>query len=68
MSKKGTIKVEMKKKDDNVILHKSSIENTLDKMPKIYVTGRSTTYSKLDKATKKENNKTKKLMKEYTKK
>lgn len=55
------------KKDDNVIYHLSSNENT--KLQKEYIVpaNRSVKYSKLDKAKRKEEERLKKELKDYTK-
>lgn len=55
------------KKDDNVIYHLSSYENT--KLQKEYIVpaNRSVKYSKLDKAKRKEEERLKKELKDYTK-
>lgn len=55
------------KKDDDVIYHLSSYENT--KLQKEYIVpaNRSVKYSKLDKAKRKEEERLKKELKDYTK-
>lgn len=65
--KKLIFKTEDLKKDDNVILHMSSYE--VAKMQKEYIVpaNRSVKYSKLDKAKRKEEEKIKKELKDYTK-
>lgn len=65
--KNKTYVVEQPKKDNNVIFHKDAIDVTLDKMPYIVPASKSGSYSKLDKAKKKDEKRLIKEMKEYTK-
>lgn len=55
------------KKDDNVIYHLSSYENTKLQKEHIVPANRSVKYSKLDKAKRKEEERLKKELKDYTK-
>jgi hypothetical protein len=64
--KNKTIPTINNSKKDNVILHKSGKDITLASMPHI-TTVRSSTYSKLDKAEKRELRKLKKELQDYTK-
>lgn len=65
--KNKTYKVEAPKEESNIIYHIDKIEATLAKKPYIIPASKSGTYSKLDKATKREEKKLKKELKEYTK-
>lgn len=65
--KQKTYKTEEIKKDDNVIFHMSSYEATMANKPYIVSASKSATYSKLEKAQKKEERKLKKELKDYTK-
>ncbi len=67
MMKRKTIKTEEIKNEDNSILHLSSYEVT--KMNKEYIVpaNKSVKYSKLDKAKKKEEERIKKELQDYTK-
>lgn len=55
------------KKESNVIYHETSIEATLKNKPYIIPASKSGSYSKLEKAQKKEEKKLIKELKEYTK-
>ncbi len=55
------------KKENNVIFHMDKIEATLLNKPYIVPASKAGTYSKLEKATKREEKKIKKELKEYTK-
>ena len=65
--KNKTYVVEQPKKDNSVVFHKDAIDVTLDKMPYIVPASKSGSYSKLDKAKKKDEKRLIKEMKEYTK-
>ena len=65
--KQKTYKVEEPKKESNIIYHESSIEATLKNKPYIIPASKSGSYSKLEKAAKKEEKKLIKELKEYTK-
>ena len=65
--KQKTYKVEEPKKESNIIYHESSIEATLKNKPYIIPASKSGSYSKLEKAAKKEEKKLMKELKEYTK-
>ena len=65
--KQKTYKTEEIKKEDNSIFHLSSYEVTISKKPYIIGASKSATYSKLDKAKKREEKKLKKELKDYTK-
>ena len=54
-------------KNSNIIYHESSYEATMKNKPYIISATKSAKYSKLDKATKKEELKLKKELKDYTK-
>ncbi len=60
-------KVDPPKEESNVIYHVDKVEATLAQKPYIIPASKSGTYSKLDKATKREEKKLKKELKEYTK-
>lgn len=64
--KHKTYKVDPPKKANNVIFHMSSIERTLANKPYIIPASKSGTYSKLEKAQKKEEKQLKKELKDYT--
>lgn len=65
--KQKTYKTNEIKKGDNTVYHLSSIENTLRNKPYIIPASKSGTYSKLDKAERREERKLKKELKEYSK-
>ena len=65
--KPKTYKVEEPKKESNVIYHETSIEATLKNKPYIIPASKSGSYSKLEKASKKEEKKLMKELKDYTK-
>lgn len=65
--KSKTYKVEQPKKESNVIYHEDAIEATLRNKPYIIPASKSGTYSKLEKAEKRETKKLTKELKEYTK-
>lgn len=65
--KQKTYKIEPPKEVNNTIFHLSSIENTLANKPYIISASKAGTYSKLDKAKKREEKKLKKELKDYTK-
>lgn len=65
--KHKTYKVEPPKTINNTVFHMSAIENTLANKPYIISASKSGTYSKLEKAQKKEEKKLKKELKDYTK-
>lgn len=64
--KNKTYKVEQPKEETNVIFHMDKIEATLANKPYIIPASKSGTYSKLDKAQKREEHKLKKVLKDYT--
>lgn len=59
--------VEQPKEENNVIFHKDAVDVTLEQMPYIIPASKSGSYSKLDKAKKKDEKKLIKEMKEYMK-
>lgn len=65
--KQKTYKVEPPKPVSNTVFHLSSIENTLANKPYIISASKAATYSKLDKAKKREEKKLKRELKDYTK-
>lgn len=65
--KQKTYKVEAKKPVNNTVFHLSSIENTLANKPYIISASKAGSYSKLDKAKKREEKQLKKELKDYTK-
>ena len=65
--KPKTYVVEEPKKEDNTVFHKDAIDVTLEKMPYIIPASKSGSYSKLDKAKKRDEKRLIKEMKEYTK-
>lgn len=65
--KQKTYKTEPEKKENNIIYHVDKIEATLQNKPYIIPASKSGTYSKLDKAQKREDRKLKKELKDYTK-
>lgn len=65
--KQKTYKVEEKKKENNVIYHLDKIEVTLQNKPYIISASKSGTYSKLEKAEKREEKRLKKELSDYTK-
>lgn len=65
--KNKTYKVEPPKEDSNVIYHIDKIEATLATKPYIIPASKSGSYSKLEKAQKREEKKLKKELKDYTK-
>ncbi len=65
--KHKTYKIEEPKKDNNVIYHESSYEATMRNKPYIIPASKSGSYSKLEKAEKRENKKLIKELKDYTK-
>lgn len=65
--KNKTIPTFQKKKKDNIILHIDGVKRTIDSMPYIIPASRSGTYSKLERAEKRELLKLKKELKDYTK-
>lgn len=58
---------EAQKKEDKTIFHQSAYEVTMQNKPYIIGSSKSATYSKLDKAKKKEENKLKQELKDFTK-
>lgn len=65
--KNKTIPTFQKKKKDNIILHIDGAKRTINSMPYIIPASRSGTYSKLERAEKRELLKLKKELKDYTK-
>lgn len=65
--KQKTYPTQEPKKEDKTIIHIDSIEATLQNKPYIVSAVRSSKYSKLDKANKKEEQKLKKELSDYTK-
>lgn len=65
--KQKTFKTEPIKSENNIIYHVDKIEATLQNKPYIIPASKSGTYSKLDKAQKREERKLKKELKDYTK-
>lgn len=65
--KQKTYKVEPPKPVNNTVFHLSSLENTLANKPYIISASKAATYSKLDKAKKREEKKLKKELSDYTK-
>ena len=65
--KHKTFKVEEPKKESNIIYHESSYEATMKNKPYIIPASKSGSYSKLEKAEKRENKKLMKELKDYTK-
>lgn len=65
--KQKTYETKQPQEKSNIIYHESSIEATLRNKPYIIGATKSATYSKLDKAKKREERKLKKELKDYTK-
>lgn len=65
--KNKTYKVDPPKEDTNVIYHVDKVDATLANKPYIIPASKSGSYSKLEKAEKREEKKLKRELKEYTK-
>lgn len=65
--KKHMYKTEQKKEENNTFFHIDKITATMQNKPYIIPASKSGTYSKLDKAKKREENKLKKELKDYEK-
>lgn len=65
--KNKTFKTEEPKEDSNLIFHMDKIDATLANKPYIIPASKSGSYSKLEKAQKREEKKLKKELKDYTK-
>ena len=65
--KNKTYKTEVPKENSKIYFHMDKIEATLAKKPYIIPASKSGTYSKLEKTKKREEEKLKKELKEYTK-
>ena len=65
--KQKTYVVEQPKEEDKTIYHKDGVDVTLEQMPYIIPASKSGSYSKLDKAKKRDEKRLIKEMKEYTK-
>lgn len=65
--KNKTFKIEESKQENNLVFHMNKIDATLANKPYIIPASKSGTYSKLEKAQKREEKKLKRELKDYTK-